>query len=158
MSTLFHRLTPRPGTIALCYQDAKGHESDLHLRDDQYVLRPFASVPHSPPEHSNASRVDPMQEITRLKHSVSLLETYILANHRHGPSLSSHLKHSLENPVLPIPKKEPVETDILEKDNVPGMLGSHGHGGFYTGATSAVTHLTLVLPLLPPPLPSLTPL
>ncbi|KAF8556252.1 hypothetical protein OG21DRAFT_1409288 [Imleria badia] len=114
---------PQLGTIALCYQDAKGHESDLHLRDDH-----------------NASRVDPMQEITRLKHSVSLLETYILANHRPG---ASHLKHPLENPALPMPKKEPVETDILEKDNVPGMLGSHGHGGFYTGATSAVTHLTL---------------
>lgn len=90
-----------------------------------------------------------MQEITRLKHSVSLLETYILANHRPG---ASHFKHPLENPALPMPKKEPVETDILEKDNVPGMLGSHGHGGFYTGATSAVTHLTLVLLLfLVPP-------
>lgn len=87
-----------------------------------------------------------MQELTRLKHSVSLLETYILANHRPGAPLPSHLKHSLENPVVPSPpKKEPIETDILEKDNVPGMLGSHGHGGFYTGATSAVTHLTLVL-------------
>ncbi|KAG6378388.1 fungal-specific transcription factor domain-containing protein [Boletus reticuloceps] len=110
------------GTIALCYQDAKGHESDLHLRDDH-----------------NASRVDPMQEITRLKHSVSLLETYILANHRH----TTPLKHPLDNPTFHIPKKEPVDSDILEKDNVPGMLGSHGHGGFYTGATSAVTHLTL---------------
>jgi hypothetical protein len=85
-----------------------------------------------------------MQEITRLKHSVSLLETYILASHRPGAPLPSHLKHPLDNPA-PTPKKEPVETDILEKDNVPGMLGSHGHGGFYTGATSAVTHLTLVL-------------
>jgi hypothetical protein len=80
-----------------------------------------------------------MQEITRLKHSVSLLETYILANHRH----TTPLKHPLDNPAFPIPKKEPVDSDILEKDNVPGMLGSHGHGGFYTGATSAVTHLTL---------------
>jgi len=87
-----------------------------------------------------------MQEITRLKHSVSLLETYILANHRPGTSLPSHLKHPLENPAPPSPKKEPVESDGLEKDNVPGMLGSHRHGGFYTGATSAVTHLTLVLP------------
>lgn len=86
-----------------------------------------------------------MQEINRLKHSVSLLETYILANHRPGAHLPSHLKHPLENPVLSMPKKEPVDLDILEKDSVPGMLGSHGHGGFYTGATSAVAHLTMVL-------------
>ena len=98
------------------------------------------------PIRSNASRVDPIQELTRLKHSVSLLETYILANHRPG---IPHFKHPLENPIGPPgPKKEPLDTDTLEKDNAPGMVGSHGHGGFYTGATSAVTHLTLVLTFL----------
>lgn len=45
--SLFRPPYPRPGTIALCYQDAKGHESDLHLRDDQYALVP-SSVPAHP--------------------------------------------------------------------------------------------------------------
>ncbi|KIJ70407.1 hypothetical protein HYDPIDRAFT_23518 [Hydnomerulius pinastri MD-312] len=120
------------GTIALCYQDARGHESELHMRGDD----------------QNASRVDPMQEITRLKHSVSLLETYILANHRPGSTLPPHLKRTQEipptSPTLPIsPKKEPAESEDLDKENAPGMLGSHGHGGFYAGATAAVTHLTM---------------
>ena len=97
-----------------------------------------------------------MQELTRLKHSVSLLETYILANLRPGAPLPPLLKHPLDHP--PGPKKEPIESDVFEKDTVPGMLGSHDHGGFYTGATSAVTHLTLVLVLplsLSPPNPPL---
>ncbi|KAF9224345.1 hypothetical protein BS17DRAFT_779660 [Gyrodon lividus] len=117
------------GTIALCYQNARGHESDIHIR----------------PDDQNASRVDPMQEITRLKHSVSLLETYILANHRPGVPLPSPLKRSQETtPSSSLnPKKEPTDGDTFDKDNAPGMLGSHGHSGFYAGATSAVTHLTL---------------
>jgi hypothetical protein len=84
-----------------------------------------------------------MQEITRLKHSVSLLETYILANHRPGVPLPTPLKRSQEStPSSSLnPKKEPIDVDVFEKDNAPGMLGS----GFYTGATSAVTHLSLVL-------------
>ncbi|KAF8845601.1 hypothetical protein BDN67DRAFT_961186 [Paxillus ammoniavirescens] len=113
------------GTIALCYQDARGHETDIHIR----------------PDDQNASRVDPMQEITRLKHSVSLLETYILANHRPGVPLPSPLKRSQEStPSSSLnSKREPTDVDVFEKDNAPGMLGS----GFYTGATSAVTHLSL---------------
>ncbi|KAH7916140.1 fungal-specific transcription factor domain-containing protein [Hygrophoropsis aurantiaca] len=121
------------GTIALCYQDARGHESEMQIRSDD----------------SNASRVDPMQEITRLRHSVSLLETYILANHRPGSSVPQHLKRSLEPPISPSSpfafnfKKEPTEGTSLDKDDAPGMLGSQGHGGLYAGPTAAVTHLTL---------------
>ncbi|KAI6035557.1 fungal-specific transcription factor domain-containing protein [Pisolithus orientalis] len=108
------------GTIALCYQDA-------------------------PLPCRNASRVDPMQEIVRLKHSVSLLETYIIANHRPGnPSLPPHLKRTLDNPSnLISPKKESTDGENSDKDNAPGMLGSHGHQGFYAGPTAAVTHLAL---------------
>ena len=90
-----------------------------------------------------------MQEIVRLKHSVSLLETYIVANHRPGAtSLPPHLKRTLDNPSNPIsPKKESIDGDTSDKDNPPGMLGSHGHHGFYAGPTAAVTHLAVVFPL-----------
>ncbi|KAG0698840.1 fungal-specific transcription factor domain-containing protein [Suillus ampliporus] len=113
------------GTIALCYQDARGHESDLNLR----------------PDDQNASRVDPMQEITRLKHSVSLLETFIVANHRNLP-FKRPLDPPPSGPPSPL-KKEPQDSDSVERDNAPGMLGSQGHGGFYAGTTSVVTHLTM---------------
>ncbi|KAG6331659.1 hypothetical protein ID866_7430 [Astraeus odoratus] len=117
------------GTIALCYQDARAHEIGIQPRNDD----------------QNATRVDPMQEIVRLKHSVSLLETYIIANHRPGTnSLPPHLKRTLDNPANLIPlKKEPTDGDTSDKDNAPGMLGSHGHQGFYAGPTAAVTHLSL---------------
>lgn len=117
------------GTIALCYQDARAHESGIQSRSDD----------------QNATRVDPMQEIVRLKHSVSLLETYIIANHRPGnASLPPHLKRTFDNPSnLISPKKEPTDGDTSDKDNPPGMLGSHGHQGFYAGPTAAVTHLAL---------------
>ena len=94
-----------------------------------------------------------MQEIVRLKHSVSLLETYIVANHRPAvTSLPPHLKRTLDNPSNTIsPKKEPIDGDTSDKDNPPGMLGSHGHHGFYAGPTAAVTHLAVVSPLSPHP-------
>ncbi|KAG1773830.1 hypothetical protein EDD22DRAFT_984110 [Suillus occidentalis] len=113
------------GTIALCYQDARGHESDLNLR----------------PDDQNASRVDPMQEITRLKHSVSLLETFIIANHRNLP-FKRPLDPPPSGPPSPL-KKEPQDSDSVDRDNAPGMIGSQGHGGFYAGTTSVVTHLTM---------------
>ncbi|KAG1863671.1 hypothetical protein F4604DRAFT_1586908 [Suillus subluteus] len=113
------------GTIALCYQDARGHESDLNLR----------------PDDQNASRVDPMQEITRLKHSVSLLETFIIANHRNLP-FKRPLDPPSSGPPSPL-KKEPQDSDTVDRDNAPGMIGSQGHGGFYAGTTSVVTHLTM---------------
>ncbi|KAG2031542.1 hypothetical protein BDR03DRAFT_927876 [Suillus americanus] len=113
------------GTIALCYQDARGHESDLNLRSDD----------------QNASRVDPMQEITRLKHSVSLLETFIIANHRNLP-FKRPLDPPPSGPPSPL-KKEPQDPDTVDRDNAPGMIGSKGHGGFYAGTTSVVTHLTM---------------
>ncbi|KAG1780404.1 fungal-specific transcription factor domain-containing protein [Suillus placidus] len=114
------------GTIALCYQDARGHESDLNLR----------------PDDQNASRVDPMQEITRLKHSVSLLETFIIANHRNLP-FKRPLDPPPSGPPSPL-KKEPQDSDSVDRDiNAPGMIGSKGHGGFYAGTTSVVTHLTM---------------
>ncbi|KAL4082053.1 fungal-specific transcription factor domain-containing protein [Scleroderma yunnanense] len=117
------------GTIALCYQDARAHEVGIQPRNDD----------------PNASKVDPMQEIVRLKHSVSLLETYIVANHRPGAtSLPPHLKRTLDNPSNSISlKKESTDGETSDKDNPPGMLGSHGHQGFYAGPTAAVTHLAV---------------
>lgn len=93
----------------------------------------------------NASRVDPMQEITRLKHSVSLLETFIIANHRNLP-FKRPLDPPPSGPPSPL-KKEPQDSDSVDRDNAPGMIGSQGHGGFYAGTTSVVTHLTMVCSL-----------
>jgi hypothetical protein len=61
----------------------------------------------------NASRVNPMQEITRLKHSISLLETFIIANHQNLP-----FKRPLDPPRSGPPsllKKEPQDFDCVDR-------------------------------------------
>jgi hypothetical protein len=92
------------------------------------------------------SRVDPAQEIARLRHSISLLESYIFPAHRPPPpqrrqSDASNL----------VPKKELIDLDVAEKHLAPGILGNQGQGlsqGLYAGPTSAATHL-LVSSLFP---------
>ncbi|EGO01553.1 hypothetical protein SERLA73DRAFT_158828 [Serpula lacrymans var. lacrymans S7.3] len=104
------------GTIALCYQDARGHDpSDAQVRGDDPPI--------------SASRIDPLQEINRLRHSASLLESYFLVNNRGNISLPPNLKRPADPPSVS-PKKEPAEADLYEKDNAPGP-------------TSAVTHLSM---------------
>ncbi|RDB20541.1 putative transcriptional regulatory protein C1F7.11c [Hypsizygus marmoreus] len=113
------------GTSAMCYQDARGHDgNDALTRGD---------------DHHHA-RIDPAQEIIRLRHSISLLEAYIFPatrNHIPPPRRPSDAS-SL------IPKKEAIDPDVSDKTSAaPGMLGTQTQGGLYAGPTSAATHLLM---------------
>ncbi|KAG6861192.1 hypothetical protein C0995_002819 [Termitomyces sp. Mi166 len=114
-----------PCTSALCYQDARGHEGgDPMNRGDDH--------------HYN--RIDPAQEINRIRHSISLLESYIFPASRNHTA--PHRRQSDASSL--IPKKEVVDSDVIEKTMpAPGMLGSQGTGGLYTGPTSTTTHLLM---------------
>ncbi|KAJ7087254.1 fungal-specific transcription factor domain-containing protein [Mycena belliarum] len=106
----------------MCYQDSRGHEGgEYGVRGDDH------------------QRIDPAQEIARLRHSISLLEAYVFPAQRNYPPAR---RGSETTPV--VPKKEAVDPDISEKlhpPTAPGMLGSQGQGGLYAGPTSAATHL-----------------
>ncbi|KAJ7672858.1 fungal-specific transcription factor domain-containing protein [Mycena rosella] len=110
----------------MCYQDSRGHEGgEYGVRGDDH------------------QRIDPAQEIARLRHSISLLEAYVFPNQR---AYTAPRRGSEASPV--VPKKEAVDPDISEKmhpPTAPGMLG-HGQGGLYAGPTSAATHLLLSHP------------
>ena len=97
---------------------------------------------HSPHSLSKSySRVDPAQEIARLRHSICLLESHIFPAHRPPPQQ----RRQTEASDL-VPKKEIIDPDIV-KHQVPGILGNPGHGlsqGLYAGPTSAATHLLVV--------------
>ncbi|KAH9482451.1 Fusarisetin A cluster transcription factor fsa6 [Psilocybe cubensis] len=114
------------GTSAMCYQDARAHEgSDPHTRGD---------------DQPTYTRIDPAQEIARLRHSISLLEAYVFPNQRsNAPQRRPSDAHALV-----VPKKETVEADVTEKSaSAIGMLGSQVQGGLYAGPTSAATHLIM---------------
>jgi hypothetical protein len=88
------------------------------------------------------SRIDPAQEIARLRHSISLLEAYVFPSQRSQPP--PHRRQSDASSL--IPKKEIIDPDVTDKPSAaPGMLGSQGQGGLYTGATSTTTHLLMVI-------------
>ncbi|KAJ7499349.1 fungal-specific transcription factor domain-containing protein [Mycena latifolia] len=116
------------GTSAMCYQDSRGHDGgEYGVRGDDH------------------QRIDPAQEIARLRHSISLLEAYVFPSQRSYPAAAR--RGSEATPV--VPKKETIDPDISEKlhpPTAPGMLGSQGQGGLYAGPTSAATHLLLSHP------------
>ncbi|TFK29338.1 hypothetical protein FA15DRAFT_582359 [Coprinopsis marcescibilis] len=114
------------GTSAMCYQDGRGPES--------------SSDPLARGDDTNFTRIDPAQEIARLRHSISLLEAYVFPAHRNHAQ--SHRRPSDASAFLG-PKKE-VSEDGSEKPNAaPGVLGQHVQGGLYAGPTSAATHLII---------------
>lgn len=87
------------------------------------------------------ARIDPAQEIARLRHSISLLEAYVFPNQRSPVSL----RRPSDTSAFLVPKQETVDPDINDKGSAaPGMLGSHVQGGLYAGPTSAATHLLMV--------------
>ncbi|KAF9498391.1 hypothetical protein BDN71DRAFT_1465593 [Pleurotus eryngii] len=125
------------GTTAMCYQDGSGHDGSNVRGDDHHY-----------------ARIDPAQEIARLRHSITLLEAHIFPSHRNsharrqtdystnpsfnaysntsnssGPGNSGHVK------------KEVVDIDVSSKDGStePGTLGQTG--GLYTGPTSSRIYL-----------------
>ena len=92
-----------------------------------------------PPRYA---RIDPAQEIARMRHSISLLEAYVFPNQR--PSVP-HRRTSDAASLNVVPKKEYIDLDVHgEKTHAPGMLGTHTQGGLYAGPTSAATHLLMV--------------
>ncbi|KAF7354944.1 hypothetical protein MSAN_01409300 [Mycena sanguinolenta] len=114
------------GTSAMCYQDSRGHDGDYGVRGDDH------------------QRIDPAQEIARLRHSISLLEAYVFPTQRSYPVRRG--SGGGETPPI-IPKKEVIDPDISEKlepppATAPGMLRNQSN---FAGATSAVTHF-LVCP------------
>ncbi|KAM6495681.1 Fungal specific transcription factor domain containing protein [Amanita muscaria] len=112
------------GTSAMCYQDARGPDgNDSYSRGDDF----------------HYTRIDPAQEIGRLRHSVSLLEAYIFPHHRNNPALH---KRSNDVSAHVTPKKEVVEVNGIDKNQAaPYILGHQVLGGLYAGPTSAATHL-----------------
>lgn len=94
------------------------------------------------PLHSTASyaRIDPAQEIARIRQSVSLIESYVFPHQRNVTTT-----RRASDAALITPKKEPVEPDVSDKNaTAPGMLGTQQQGGLYAGPTSAATHLLMV--------------
>lgn len=110
----------------MCYQDGRVVEGvDPHTRGDDQSF----------------TRIDPAQEIARLRHSISLLEAYVFPAHR-NQSGQAH-RRTADSASLITPKKENPESSVEGKGAAPGMLGSQGQGGLYAGPTSAATHLLL---------------
>lgn len=117
------------------------------------IPSPAAMIPSTSPVRSleapylirilaRYARIDPAQEIARLRHSISLLEAYVFPNQR--PSVP-HRRTSDAASLNVIPKKEYIDLDVHgEKTHAPGMLGTHTQGGLYAGPTSAATHLLMV--------------
>ena len=95
----------------------------------------------SPQNLISYTRIDPAQEFSRLRHSISLLEAYVFPSQRN----SVPLRRSSDASAFLVPKQEALDPDINDKGSTaPGMLGSQVQGGLYAGPTSAATHLLMV--------------
>ncbi|KAI0079750.1 hypothetical protein K474DRAFT_565198 [Panus rudis PR-1116 ss-1] len=109
---------------------------------------------------SVAMTLDPGAEFNRIRHSLSLLESYLyqtpaVRNSLHpAPLPASSTRRpstSQSRPTHDIVKDVPDhDTGSHSKSkssgtsNAPGMLGHQGVGGYYSGPTSAVSHLVSV--------------
>lgn len=92
---------------------------------------------------SRYTRIDPAQELSRIRHSLSLVEAYIYPHHRASlPRRVADTAHAI------IPKKELVDPDV--KAPSPGIVGTQTAGGFFAGPTSAATHFDIVRVLSSP--------
>lgn len=105
-------------------------------------------------QHFFRRRIDPTQEIAKVRHSLTLLESYVLG----GSSLASSLEvaagqldqlaHSITGTApLPAPARvdekaaraeTPQPAEFSEKPGATGSLGRQT-GGLYAGPTAAVT-------------------
>ncbi|KAJ3734506.1 fungal-specific transcription factor domain-containing protein [Lentinula guzmanii] len=117
------------GTSAMCYQDGKGPDGDSYVRGDDH----------------HYARIDPAAEIARLRHSITMLESYVFPHQRAAATHTPASTHRRSDNI--VPKKEPVDPDVNDKSSqsgatmAPGMLGSKVQGGLYAGPTSAALHL-----------------
>jgi hypothetical protein len=89
-----------------------------------------------------ASHVDPTTEISRIRHSLFLLESHLLS--RTASNTPTQEAASTNVQAVPIPQLPPTPIDPAVKDNIPGTYGRHGHRGYYAGPTSAASHLLMV--------------
>ncbi|CAL1702050.1 unnamed protein product [Somion occarium] len=131
------------GTTAHCYQ---GQEPEASARN----------------EDSQQSRVDPGAEFNRIRHSLSLLESYvyqhpnsrppiqsapppvILPSARHASTSTTPGAAELARDMLDYERpRTPAKDKAASSPHAPGMLGQQGTGGYYAGPTSAVSHLIM---------------
>ncbi|KAE9395647.1 hypothetical protein BT96DRAFT_922689 [Gymnopus androsaceus JB14] len=103
------------GTSAMCYQDGRGHEGDSYVRGDDH----------------HYARIDPAAEIARLRHSITMLESYVFPHQRNA---ASHVPSSSN-------LNDAEKSSNSGATAAPGMLGSKVQGGLYAGPTSAALHL-----------------
>ena len=109
------------------------------------------------------TRVDPAAEITRIRQSLTLLESHILQN---GGRSSTTAQPPTPSPSIAPPKITTLQTppstqhrnvalkqptgstspDLSEAktSSAPGLLGQSDPSGFYAGPTSALSHLLSV--------------
>ncbi|KAF8656412.1 hypothetical protein AX16_002556 [Volvariella volvacea WC 439] len=108
------------GTSAMCYRDARGNET---------------GEPVSRGDNQQHARIDPAQEVSRIRQSLTLIESYLSPHQRPPAARRADTEHV-------VPKKEAVDPDINDKA-APGMLGTQTQGGLYSGPTSAATHFLI---------------
>lgn len=121
----------------MCYQDGKGHEGEIGRGDDHQWVSCFTLHPNKTYFLARYTRIDPAQELSRIRHSLSLVEAYIYPHHR-----ASLPRRTTDVPSVITPKKELLEID--PKASSQGVVGTQTSGGFFAGPTSAVTHFLLV--------------
>lgn len=94
---------------------------------------------------SRYTRIDPAQELARIRNSLSLVEAYIYPHQR--TSFSRRAADSINTVTT---KKEVLDPD--SKSSPPAFIGTQTAGGFYAGPTSAATHIEMVcsISLWPP--------
>lgn len=136
----------------MCYQDGKGPDGESYVRGDdhQYVVEYFSGhiLLSAGTPFCSYARIDPAAEIARLRHSITMLESYVFPHQRAAASHTPSSTHRRSEII--VPKKEPVDSDVNDKSSqtgattAPGMLGSKVQGGLYAGPTSAALHLLSV--------------
>ena len=83
-----------------------------------------------------SSKIDPTQELARIKQSIAALESHIL----HSTPKPIHVAPPLYISE-PLAKGQHTKEGVGDGRSVPGMLAPTAQGGLYTGPTSAATHL-----------------
>ena len=92
----------------------------------------YLSLSHVP----RYARIDPAQEIARIRNSLSLVEAYIYPHQR------ASFRRAADTVSTMPAKKELLDSD--SKSSSPTVIGTQTAGGFYAGPTSAATHIEMV--------------
>ena len=147
------------GTAAHCYQNqdlSSAHSRPDVLQSVVPALTPPAPALLTGPPHSPARSLDPSAEFSKIRQSLSLLESHLALAHRPssiasapGAPASAPLSYpffSVPDPASTLPnpflKQESLDPDFPPHASAPGARGRSGQGGFYAGPTSAVSHLS----------------